>query len=190
MTDARQVLFLQGAGVGVHDGWDHRLCGSLRRALGDGHEVRYPRLPDEADPSFVGWSPAVRRELAALDDGAVVVGHSVGGAVLMGVLAEQPPLPALAAIVLVAAPFVGAGGWPSEEFSLPDDLGARVPPTVRVHVFHGLGDDTVPPAHAALYARAVPRAQLHLLPGRDHQLNDDLTEVAAAIRPAGGGTHR
>ena len=42
-------------------------------------------------------------------------------------------------------------------------------------------DDTVPPAHADLYARAMPQAQVHRLPGRDHQLNNDLGEVASAI---------
>jgi hypothetical protein len=39
------------------------------------------------------------------------------------------------------------------------------------------------PAHADLYARAVPQARLHRLPGRDHQLNNDLSDVAKAIRP-------
>ncbi|HEY2652471.1 MAG TPA: hypothetical protein VGI50_11145 [Solirubrobacteraceae bacterium] len=49
------------------------------------------------------------------------------------------------AIVLIAAPFVGDGGWPSDEFGLTRELGARLPPGVRVHVFHGLQDETVPP---------------------------------------------
>ena len=87
----------------------------------------------------------------------------------------------LGAIVLLSAPFVGAGGWPASEFELPSDLGALLPEGVPVHVFHGLDDDMVPPAHANLYAHAIPQAQLHLLPGRDHQLGNDLSEVAAVI---------
>jgi pimeloyl-ACP methyl ester carboxylesterase len=51
-----------------------------------------------------------------------------------------------------------------------------------VHVFHGLQDETAPPSHADLYARAIPQARVHQLPGRDHQLNNDLSEVAEAIR--------
>ena len=39
-----------------------------------------------------------------------------------------------------------------------------------------------PPSHADLYASVIPQAQLHWLPGRDHQLNDDLSEVAASIK--------
>jgi hypothetical protein len=181
MTKSRQVLFIQGAGEGAHDHWDDKLAGTLRRSLGDGYEVRYPRMPDEADPSYARWSVAIRREMAVLADG-VIVGHSVGGTILIHALAERPPERRLRAIVLIAAPFVGAGGWPGTEFELPPDLGARLPREVPVHVFHGLQDQTAPASHADLYARAIPQAQLHRLPGRDHQLDNDLSEVAETIR--------
>src|SRR5207247_3827059 len=106
------------------------------------YEVRYPRMPDEGDPSYARWGGAIRREMADLDDGAVVAGHSVGAAILVHALAEQPPERGLRAIVLIAAPFVGEGGWPSDECGLSSDLGARLPPGVQVHVFHGLQDET------------------------------------------------
>ena len=79
MTGTRQILFIQGGGAGTHDEWDNKLVESLCRELGDGHEVRYPRMPDEGDPSHATWSPAIRREMADLDDGAIVAGHSVPG---------------------------------------------------------------------------------------------------------------
>ena len=156
MTMARQILFIQGGGAGTHDEWDNKLVESLLRVLGEGYEVRYPRMPNEDDPSQAAWSTAIRRELAALEDGAVVVGHSVGATLLIHALAEQAPGCALATIVLIAAPFVGEGGWPSDEFELPENLGMRLPRRVRVHVFHGLRDETVPPSHADLYAEAIP----------------------------------
>jgi pimeloyl-ACP methyl ester carboxylesterase len=84
--------------------------------------------------------------------------------------------------VLIAAPFVGVGGRPGEEFELPGNLGALLPAAVPVHVFHGLGDDEVPPAHADLYARSIPQAQVHRLVGRDHQLGNDLGDMATLIR--------
>jgi hypothetical protein len=181
MTGTRQILFIQGGGAGAHDEWDDQLVDSLRRELGDHHEVRYPRMPDEDDPSHARWSPVIRREMADLDDGAVVTGHSVGATFLIAALAEQPPERRLGAIVLIAAPFVGRGCWPGDEFELPSNLGARLPHGLRVHVFHGLQDETAPPSHADLYARVIPQAQVHLLRGRDHQLNNDLSEVARTI---------
>jgi predicted alpha/beta hydrolase family esterase len=182
MTRTRQILFIQGGGAGAHDVWDDKLVESLRREVGAGYEVRYPRMPDEGDPSYARWSAAIQREMQDLDDDAVVAGHSVGAAILVNTLAQQPPARGLAAIMLIAAPFVGDGGWPGDEFELTSELGARLPPGVRVHVFHGLQDETAPRSHAGLYALAIPQAQVHQLPGRDHQLNNDLSEVAAAIR--------
>ena len=178
----RQILFVQGGGEGTHDDWDDKLVDRLRRELGDGYEIRYPRMPNEDDPSYAAWGPAIRQEIATLDEGATVVGHSVGGTLLIRSLAEQPPALSLGAIVLVAAPFVGDGGCPDEEFETPSDLGARLPEGVPVHLFHGLEDDTAPPVHADLYARVIPQGQVHLLPGRDHQLGNDLAEVADVIR--------
>ena len=181
----REILFIQGGGAGVHDAWDDKLVDSLRRELGPGYEIRYPRMPAEDEPSLARWAPAIGKEIAALADGGIVIGHSIGGTILMSALAEKPPERRLAAILLVGAPFVGEGGWPGDEFALPGDLGARLPPGAAVHLFQGLNDDTTPAAHAALYARAIPQAEMHRLPGRDHQLNNDLSEVAEVVRGVG-----
>jgi predicted alpha/beta hydrolase family esterase len=196
MPVVRQVVFIQGGGAGAHDDWDATLVDSLRGELGEGYEVRYPRMPLEDDPSYARWSTAIGHELAAVDDGVIVVGHSVGGTVLVNYLAEVVPTRGVGAIMLIAAPFVGAGGWPGDEFELPSNLGARLPRGVPVHLFHGLNDQIAPPDHIDLYSRAIPQAQPHRLPDRDHQLNDDLSEIAQAIAgdernrgQAGGAGH-
>jgi predicted alpha/beta hydrolase family esterase len=90
-STTRQVLFVQGGGARVHDEWDNKLVDSLHRALGAGYEIRYPRMPGEDDPSYARWSAALRSEFAKLNDGAIVVGHSIGGSIMINALAEQPP---------------------------------------------------------------------------------------------------
>lgn len=178
----RQVLFVQGGGEGVHDQWDNQLVDSLRGELGPAYEIRYPVMPNEADPQYGEWRLALQRELAALEPGAIVVGHSVGGTILIQVLAEQTPPCDLGAICLIAAPFIGAGGWESAEMEPQPDLAARLPRDVPIFLYHGRDDDTVPFAHVELYARAVPRAHVRRLAGRDHQLDNKLSEAAADIR--------
>jgi predicted alpha/beta hydrolase family esterase len=184
--EKRQVLFVQGGGAGTHDEWDDKLVASLARALGSDHEIRYPRMPNEDDPRYPAWKTAIHDELAALDARAILVGHSIGGTMLVNALAELASARTWGALCLVAAPFVGEGGWPSDELASSVDLGARLPREMPVHIFHGLEDETAPPSHAELYARAVPQARVHRLRGRDHQLNDDLTEVAVVIRALDG----
>jgi hypothetical protein len=82
-----QIRFIQGGGAGAHDEWDDKLFENLRRELGDGHEVRYPRMPDEDVPSYARWNPVIRREMADSDDGAVVIGNPVGATILINAAA-------------------------------------------------------------------------------------------------------
>lgn len=180
-----QALFVQGGGGGTHDEWDNKLVASLERKLGPDCEIRYPRMPDEADPDYARWKAALKKEFATLGDGAILVGHSIGGTILIHVLAEQPPAWTPGGIFLIAAPFVGEGGWPSEDIRPIADLGARLPPRVPVYLYHGSKDETAPYAHVGLYERAIPQAVVRRLTDRDHQLNNDLSEVAADIRRLG-----
>lgn len=176
------MLFVQGAGDGVHDHWDNHLVDSLRGELGPAYEIRYPVMPNEADPQYAVWKPALQRELAALEHGAIIVGHSVGGTILIHVLTEWTPPSQLGAICLIAAPFIGTGGWESDDIDARPDLAVRLPRQVPLFFYHGSKDDTVPPTHVELYARAVPQAHVRRLAGRDHQLNNRLSETAADIR--------
>ncbi|MDQ0463423.1 hypothetical protein QO010_001194 [Caulobacter ginsengisoli] len=124
----RQLLFVQGGGANTHDAWDSRLVESLGRELGPGYEIRYPRMPNEDDPQFAPWKAALRRALGELDDGALLVAHSVGATILVHSLAEEPPERSPAGLFLIAMPFIGEGGWPSDEIAPKPDLGARLPP--------------------------------------------------------------
>jgi predicted alpha/beta hydrolase family esterase len=178
----KEILFVQGAGRDVHEEWDNRLVESLGRELGPHYEIRYPRMPNEADPKLATWQPALEKEFASLRNGAIVAGHSVGGTILINVLAESAPAATLAAIILIAAPFLGRKGWSSNEVEPRTDLAERLPADVPLFLYHGENDDTVPVAHVDLYAEAIPRAQVRRLAGRDHQLNNDLSEVAHDIR--------
>ena len=180
-SQRKSVLFIQGGGEGTYHEWDNVLVDSLRSGLGPGYGVRYPRMPNEGDPSYQQWSETIGHEIADLDEGSVVVGHSLGGTILVQALVDSPPERQLAAIVLIAAPFVGRDGWPSDDFEFSGDLGARLPAGVPVYVFHGVKDEMTPATHAALYADAIPRAQVYVLSGRDHQLNGNLSEISLTI---------
>jgi predicted alpha/beta hydrolase family esterase len=182
---AHQVLFIQGGGEGAHDEWDDKLVEHLGRELGPDYEIRYPHMPNEADPNYARWKAALKKEFGRLDEGAIVVGHSIGGTILINTLAEEPPDLALSGIFLLASPFVGEGGWPGEDIKPMSGLGRRLPARTPVYVYHGSADETAPFEHAGLYANSIPQAIVRRLTGRDHQLNNDMSEVAADIRRLG-----
>jgi pimeloyl-ACP methyl ester carboxylesterase len=101
------------------------------------------------------------------------------------VLATRSPERLPAGVFLIAVPFCGPGGWDCGGFVLPNDLGARIPDRVPLFLYHGREDEVVPFAHVELFARALPQAAVRRLDGRNHQLNDDLSDVAGDIRRLG-----
>ncbi len=180
----RQVLFIQGAGAGAH-AEDALLVASLRDALGPAYDVRYPAMRNEASPEYADWKPQLAEELAAAGDGVVLVGHSVGGSVLLKYLSEEGAGGRVSGLFLIAAPFWGGGDdepWTWDDVRLPDDAGARLAGIPRVVFYQSRDDDVVPFAHLARYAALFPQAVIRPSDGRGHQLGNDLTDVAEDVR--------
>ena len=178
---AGQILFVQGAGEGTHDCWDDKLVASLEHELGEGYAVRYPRMPGEEDPGYAAWKAALTEEFASLEDGAILAGHSIGGTILLHMLAERPPAFRIGGLFLIAAPFIGEGGWPSDEMDGRTNFAERLPHGLPVHLFHGVDDPEVPVAHVHLYAKTIPLAVVRTIEGADHQLDNDMSQVARDI---------
>jgi len=186
---ARQVLFVQGGGQDTHDAWDNKLVASLKRGLGSDYSVRYPRMPDESEPDATAWKQAIAGELKTLNDGVFVVGHSIGAAILMDYLARPTVKRRLAGVFLIATPFIGEGGWPSEDLRPTREAAATLRDGPQIFFYQGRDDETVPPSHVELFAAVFPQATIRRLQGRDHQLNDELAEVAQDIQSVARNGH-
>ena len=176
-----QILFVHGAGRGAHEA-DEKLAVSLGDALGTSYEVRSPKMPDEDSPEIEAWKDRILEELAAMDGEVVLVGHSVGASVLLKYLFEEAVEGPFARLFLVAAPYVGTGGWEVDGYALQKDFASGFPEGLPVFLYHGREDEVVPFEHLALYAEVLPRATVREIDGRGHQLDEDLSEVALDIR--------
>jgi predicted alpha/beta hydrolase family esterase len=178
---ANQVLFVHGGGEGAYEA-DAKLVASLRAELGADYVVRYPEMPNEADPDYEVWKNVIAAELGAMGSGAVLAGHSIGASVIIRAVVDGGIGQSLAGVFLVAAPFwYDHDFWRWDEVKLPGNAAERIPNGLPVFLYHGRQDESVPFSHAEMYARALPQATLRPLDGRNHQLDDDLTEVAQDI---------
>ena len=184
-TKNKEVLFVQGGGRGTHDEWDDKLVASLEKELDRGHVIHYPRMPSEGDPDAAAWKEAIGKELALLSDDAILVGHSLGAAIVLDYLADGDRERQLAGAFLMATPYIGEGGWPSADLRPTKELAARLPAGTPIYLYQGDDDETVPPSHVGLLAKALPQATVRRLKGRYHQLKDDLAEVAHDIARLG-----
>jgi uncharacterized protein len=175
------VVVIQGGGPGAHDA-DRALVESLRRHLGAGFEVDFPRMPDEGDPDPERWSGPIRDAIARAVPPRVLVGHSIGGYLLLKQLVSEPVAGPIAAICVIAAPFPGGDpDWTFEGFELPDGFADRLPPGAAVLLYASEDDEVVPFAHRDLYAARIPGAVVRTTTG-GHQLGGDLAVVARDIR--------
>jgi uncharacterized protein len=88
MIMKQQILFIQGGGEGAYK-VDREPVLCLRSALGRAYELHYPKMPRENDPDYKQWRARIRKELAALDDEAILIGHSLGGSFLLKCISEE-----------------------------------------------------------------------------------------------------
>ena len=160
----RQVLFIQAAG-------DKRagsgpLIAHLERALAGDFEVIAPDMPTPDRPQYAPWRDRIAHELAVLvDDDALLVGHSLGGSVLVKCLAEGAHPQPLAGLFLVAAPYWGAN---MPEFALPAGFAARLPSIAATFLYHSRGDGEVPFSHVERYREALTHATVRPIDGDEH----------------------
>jgi len=186
MHTKHPVLFVQGAGAGTHDQWDNKLVENLRRELGPDYEVHYPRMPDEADPDPILWKRAIVSELARLSGRVSLVGHSVGGSLLLKTLVEEDVKNPVEGLFLLAAPSWDEDQWDFDDLKLPPDSADRLAFVPEIFLYHSRDDDVVPFSHLALHGARLPRATLRPFDGRGHQLGNDLADVAQDIRSGKG----
>jgi uncharacterized protein len=176
----RQVLFIHGGGGEAFEA-DGRLVRSLRETLGPDFEVEYPEMPDGEAPGYRAWSDRISRKLAASNGEVILVGHSLGGSILLKHLSEERMEKPITGVFLIAAPYWGTVEWRVAEFELREDFPAALPEDVPIFLYHSRDDEVVPFAHLALYAGRLPHATIREFDGRGHQLGDDLSEVTEDI---------
>ncbi|MET0338415.1 MAG: alpha/beta fold hydrolase [Caulobacter sp.] len=177
----KQVLLIHGAGEGAYEA-DAKLAAALRRKLGQSFEVRYPAMPNQEEPNFEAWKCLIEHEVRAIGRRVILVGHSIGGSVIIKIATEGDLQGSVAGLFLVAAPFWHDHPvWRWDEVALSSDATERYPRGVPLFLYHGQEDEVVPVSHVDLYAKALPQAVRRCLSGRNHQLNEDMTEVARDI---------
>jgi predicted alpha/beta hydrolase family esterase len=178
----KYVLFIHGAGQGAYEE-DRLLVVSLQYALGPAYDVRYPKMVNEESPEYTDWQHQIASELAGLDDEVMLVGHSVGGSVLLKYLSDEQVEKPIAGLFVIAAPYWGADEfWKWEEVRLPHNVATKLASIPRIFFYHSWDDEVVPFSHLALYAAIFPRATIRAVDRRGHQFGNDLADVAGDIQ--------
>lgn len=184
----KPVLFIHGAGEGAYEE-DELLVASLQNALGPAYAIHFPGMPTADSATYDDWTAPIENELARLGPAVSLVGHSVGGSVLLKYLSETQAAPTIAGLFVIAAPYWGPDEfWTWDEVRLPPDAAVRLAYVPRIFLYHSRDDEIVPFAHLSLYEALLPEAILREVDGRGHQFGNDLAEVAQDIKSAASAT--
>lgn len=176
----RSILFIHGAGE--QDPAEHGgLAACLQEALAP-YCVISPRMPQPEAPTYRAWRDTVAHALRGAGTAPYLVGHSLGGSVLLKYLSEEGAGERIGGLFLVAAPYWGFEQWQAAEYTLRADYADQLSPEVPVFIYSSRDDAVVPVAHAERYAREIASSRLRILEGRGHAFRSGLDELVADIR--------
>lgn len=156
---------------------------NLAEALGEDYEVLAPRMPNAQNAKYAEWKIWFEKFIPFLRDGAVFVGHSLGGIFLAKYLAEEQFPLKIRAMFLVAAPYNTATENTLGDFVLPSgELEKLTKQGGKIFLYHSQDDRVVPFSDMEQYKKVLPNARVRVFTDRQHFNQADLLEIVADIK--------
>lgn len=177
------VLFAHsGGGQGYPGQGSFDLVSCLRQELVGKYEITYPIIEDPEAPTYEMWQRLFSQEFNKLHKPKILVGHSLGGSMLLKYLSEEKPNVDISALFLIAIPHWGETGWEVDDFKMNTDLGGELSHITKIFFYHSHDDFIVPFTHLEFYKSAFPNAIIRVLKGNDHAFAKGVPELVSDIR--------
>ncbi|MDO8598663.1 MAG: alpha/beta fold hydrolase [bacterium] len=151
----------------------------LPEVLGKEYDVLAPIMPNKTNAQFPEWCLWFEKMFPFLEDGVILIGHSLGGMFLAKYLAEYTFPRHIGALLLVAAPHSHTGGVGN--FTLPRSLDGIARQAEKIFLFHSTDDDVVPFSELAEYTKQLPHASVETFSDRKHFNQSAFPELVRCI---------
>jgi uncharacterized protein len=199
MSNKRQIVFIHGGGsfdsneefyaalrTWTYDPYQverKRWRDSIATALVDTHEFMVPAMPNKQNADYIAWSIWFEKVVPYLRDGAVLIGHSLGGGFLLRYLTENN-LPVRISQLHLVAPVVDAIDCPGVgDFVIDVATWSHFASRIEaVHLWHSSDDTLVPMHHSERFKAVYPEAVLHTFTDRGHLLQSEFPELLSVIQ--------
>ncbi|MFB4166929.1 alpha/beta hydrolase [Virgibacillus sp. JSM 102003] len=179
----KQILFIHSAGPqGEHEG-SFDLIVYLQDNLNAEYNLIIPEMPNPENPEYTRWKERLSKEFASLEGEVILIGHSLGGSVLLKYLSEEDCHLKISSLHSVAAPYWGKNGfWESEEFALSENFAAKLPPISQVFFYHSRDDEVVSFDHFKEYTEEFLTAAPRAIENKGHLFHSGLPELVNDIK--------
>jgi predicted alpha/beta hydrolase family esterase len=155
---------------------------TLENDLGVGYEVIAPRMPNAQNARYEEWKIWFEKIMVLLNEGLILLGHSLGGIFLAKYLSEQAIAKRIKAVFLIAAPFDEDCDFNLKEFAFSDTFHRLADLGSKVVLYHSKDDPVVPFNELLKYEKALPLAELKIFEDRQHFNQETFLEIVGDIR--------
>lgn len=154
----------------------------LGEQLGEGYEIVKPEIPCRWNAKYPEWQIWFEKFIPYLNDGVILIGHSLGGTFLAKYLAENKFPKRIKGVFLVAAPFDDTPDEALVDFSLPKSLKGLENQAEKTFLYHSSDDPVVPFSHLAKYAIGINNAMIKEFTDRGHFNQEEFPELLEDIK--------
>ncbi|WP_042150141.1 alpha/beta fold hydrolase [Paucisalibacillus sp. EB02] len=179
----RTVLFIHSAGPQGPKHGSSNFITYLKKELSDNYQVIHPNMPEPVNPKYLPWKEQLDKEFSKLTGEVILVGHSLGGSVLIKYLAEETFNFKLSGLFVIAAPFWGYDkNWQLKDFILQSNFEQHLHAIPHLFLYHSRDEKIVPFSHHVAYVEKLPQSIIRELEGEQHLFHHGLPTLIQDIR--------
>lgn len=177
------IMFIHSAGPQGENQGSSNLIKYVRNGLSNNVEVISPKMPTPEDPRYNDWKNVMEKELLKLSGEVILIGHSLGGSVLLKYLSEEVYRVKVLGLFIVAAPFWGIDDdWQRKDFFLQEGFEQHLKEIPHIFLYHSRGEEIVPFSHHIAFAEKLPQSTCRVIDGADHLFENGLPKLVRDIR--------
>lgn len=156
---------------------------SLEERLGDGWRVLAPTMPSKYNAKYLEWEIWFKKVVPHIEEGAILIGHSLGGIFIPKFLAENELPVKIAGTILIAPPYDAEGSdFSLADFVLPDDLTNVARQAGKHFIYFSQDDAVVPFENLEKYRQKFPEAVIREYTDRGHFNQEEFPELVEEIK--------
>ncbi|MES2225816.1 MAG: alpha/beta hydrolase [Patescibacteria group bacterium] len=159
--------------------------GYLGERLGDSYEVYSPQMPCKENAKYAEWKIWFEKFVPYMEDGVILIGHSLGGIFLAKYLSENSFPKKIAATFLVATPYNTPTEHPRADFNILGPLLRFEEQCGEIFLYHSKDDQIVPFSNFERYQKDLPGAHLRIFDKAGHFNDEELPEILIDIKGIG-----
>jgi uncharacterized protein len=175
-----KILFAHSAGAQYRKGkGSYDLVKYLKSKLSGEFKILFPIVEKPNSPTYSTYKKIFKAEFAKISEPFILIGHSLGGSVLLKYLSEEQPAASILGLFLVSTPH-----WKSnmKEFELKKNFQASIKDIPAIFLYHSKNDPIVSFEDMNFYKDVFSTAIIRELPGKEHIFSNGLPKLVSDIK--------